>query len=91
MIVVGCDLRNPSLHNFDFDRQEGCLPIWGLCDTRSVNLAGNEELYVCLGSAPNPVQLIASPRMQELLESERKYSCIILTPPLGCWQKVLLE
>lgn len=34
---------------------------------------------------PNPVQLIASPRMQELLEYLRgKYSCIILdTPPLG--------
>ena len=90
VIVVGCDLRNPSLHNFlDFDRQEGLSAyLAGLCDTpEQLIWRVNEELHVLFGGVipPNPVQLIASPRMQELLEYLRgKYSCIILdTPPLG--------
>lgn len=90
VIVVGCDLRNPSLHSFlDFDRQEGLSAyLAGLCDTpEQLIWRVNEELHVLFGGVipPNPVQLIASPRMQELLEYLRgKYSCIILdTPPLG--------
>ncbi len=90
VIVVGCDLRNPSLHSFlDLNRQEGLSAyLAGLCDAPE-QLIGqiSENLHVLFGGVipPNPVQLIASSQMRELLEYLReKYSCIILdTPPLG--------
>ena len=90
VIVVGCDLRNPSLHNFlDRDHREGVSAyLAGLCDDpESLICRISDELYVMFGGVvpPNPVQLVAGPRMRELLEYLKdNYSCIILdTPPLG--------
>jgi len=87
VIVV---LRNPSLHNFlDRDHREGVSAyLAGLCDDpESLICRISDELYVMFGGVvpPNPVQLVAGPRMRELLEYLKdNYSCIILdTPPLG--------
>ena len=90
VLVIGCDLRNPSLHNY-----LNCFNSKGL----SAYLAGMEEdvdklishaeegLDVLSAGAvpPNPVQLLSSERMKHLIEEMRKrYDCIVLdTPPLG--------
>lgn len=90
VLVIGCDLRNPSLHNY-----LKCFNSKGL----SSYLAGMEEdlgklvshveenLDVLGGGAvpPNPVQLLSSARMKQLLEEQKKYYDYIVldTPPLG--------
>ena len=90
VLLVGCDLRNPSLHNY-----LKCFTSKGL----SSYLAGMENdvdklivhvedgLDVLVGGVvpPNPVQLLSGMRMKELLEAlKKRYECIILdTPPVG--------
>ena len=73
----------------DRDHREGVSAyLAGLCDDpESLICRISDELYVMFGGVvpPNPVQLVAGPRMRELLEYLKdNYSCIILdTPPLG--------
>ena len=60
VIVVGCDLRNPSLHNFlDRDHREGVSAyLAGLCDDpESLICRISDELYVMFGGVvpPKPV------------------------------------
>lgn len=90
VLVIGCDLRNPSLHHFTGrDEQLGLSAfLAGMEDIPSRLIhAVNDHLDVLYGGAipPNPVQLIASQRMADLLRAMRdRYTCIILdTPPIG--------
>lgn len=90
VLLIGCDLRNPSLHNFVGQNRDKGLSAYlaGFVD----DVAGlicpvDDRLDVLFGGAvpPNPVQLLADSRVGELLEAmKQRYSCIILdTPPVG--------
>lgn len=90
ILVIGCDLRNPSLHTFlGQNNPKGLSAYLAEMENDPEKLIDPvcDHLDALFGGAipPNPVQLIASPRMQALLETLKdKYSCIILdTPPLG--------
>ena len=90
VLLIGCDLRNPSLHNFVGQNRDKGLSAYlaGLVD----DVAGlicpvDDHLDVLFGGVvpPNPVQLLADSCVSELLEAmKQRYSCIILdTPPVG--------
>lgn len=90
VLLVGCDLRNPSLHNY-----LKCFTSKGLSsylagmenDVDKLIVHVEEGLDVLVGGVvpPNPVQLLSGMRMKELLEAlKKRYECIILdTPPVG--------
>lgn len=90
VLLLGCDLRNPSLHRFLGVNSDRGLSSYlaGIEDdvTKLICNAG-DSLDVLFGGAvpPNPVQLLAGTRMSGLLESMKQvYDCIILdTPPVG--------
>lgn len=90
VLLLGCDLRNPSLHRFLGINSDRGLSSYlaGIEDdvTKLICNAG-DSLDVLFGGAvpPNPVQLLAGTRMSGLLESMKQvYDCIILdTPPVG--------
>ncbi len=90
VIVIGCDLRNPRLN--EYFKREGrkglSAYLAGMVDAPGMLVEKvNDNLHVIFGGTvpPNPTQLIASPRMGELLAClKSEFSCIILdTPPLG--------
>ena len=90
VIVIGCDLRNPRLN--EYFKREGrkglSAYLAGMVDDPGMLVEKvNDNLHVIFGGTvpPNPTQLIASPRMGELLAYlKSEFSCIILdTPPLG--------
>ena len=90
VIVIGCDLRNPRLN--EYFKREGrkglSAYLAGMVDDPGMLVEKvNDNLHVIFGGTvpPNPTQLIASPRMGELLAClKSEFSCIILdTPPLG--------
>ncbi len=90
VIVIGCDLRNPKLNEyFKRENKKGLSAyLAGMVDDPgSIIEKVDDNLHVIFGGTvpPNPTQLIASPRMGELLECLKKdFSVIILdTPPLG--------
>lgn len=90
VVVIGCDLRNPRLNEyFKRENKKGLSAyLAGMVDDPdSIIEKVDDNLYVIFGGTvpPNPTQLVASPRMGELLECLKKeFSCIILdTPPLG--------
>ena len=90
VIVIGCDLRNPRLN--EYFKREGrkglSAYLAGMVDDPGMLVEKvNDNLHVIFGGTvpPNPTQLIASPRMGELLAClKSEFSCIILDkPPLG--------
>ena len=90
VLLMGCDLRNPSLHKFLGENNTKGLSAYlaGIeGDLASLICPVEEHLDVLFGGAvpPNPVQLLAGERMGELLENmKQRYDCIILdTPPVG--------
>ncbi len=90
VLLIGCDLRNPSLHNFVGQNRDKGLSAYlaGLADNVTELICPvDDHLDVLFGGAvpPNPVQLLADARVGELLEEMKlRYSCIILdTPPVG--------
>ena len=91
VLVIDCDLRNPSLHRYLHNKRdpERCL---------SAVLAGSSDMEDCIVETihgfdmlpggtvpPNPVELISSQRMQDLLNKALEtYDFVICdTPPVG--------
>lgn len=88
-IVVDCDLRNPSQHKIlGISNDPGVLgwfendKLQPYCYMRRL---GNLFLLTAGGIAANPIELLSSPRMQELLEYlKTEFHTIILDcPPFG--------
>lgn len=89
-IAISCDLRNPKM-----DVYFKCNHYKGLSaylagienDKQSIVNKIDDCLYAIFGGSvpPNPTQLIASSRMEELItELKKEFDCIVLdTPPLG--------
>ncbi|RLB69953.1 MAG: protein tyrosine kinase, partial [Deltaproteobacteria bacterium] len=89
VLVVGCDLRKPSLHEFFTGHKIPGLTeiLVGDSDFDSaVNLAGapNVDFLSAGSSPPNPVELLGSATMSSLINNLReRYDHIILdAPPL---------
>lgn len=94
VIVVGCDLRNPQMHNYFKIKSEGgglSGYLAGLGDTDDRNLIHHVEAEfpfdVIFGGPvpPNPMQLVSGPRLGELVDrlKERYDYVLIDTPPVG--------
>lgn len=90
VLVIGCDLRNPSLHNYlkCFNSKGLSSYLAGMEEDLSKLISHAADNLDVLGAGavpPNPVQLLSSTRMKELLEEQKKhYDYIVLdTPPLG--------
>ncbi|RLB76483.1 MAG: protein tyrosine kinase [Deltaproteobacteria bacterium] len=89
ILVVGCDLRKPSLHEFFTGHKTPGLTeiLVGDSDFDSaVNLAGasNVDFLSAGSSPPNPVELLGTETMSSLIDNLReRYDHIILdAPPL---------
>ena len=89
VLIVGCDLRKPSLHEFFTGHQVPGLTevlIGDIDFDSAVNLEGapNVDFLSAGSSPPNPAELIGSETMASLLPDLRKrYDHIILdAPPL---------
>ena len=90
VIVLGCDLRNPKLNTFFKKQSHKGLSAYlaGLTDDPEELIDHiTDHLDAMFGGVipPNPTQLIAGQRMEELLTRLKgQYDCILLdTPPLG--------
>lgn len=89
-IAIGCDLRNPKMYlYFKCDHHKGLSAYLAGMENDKKNIINKIDdcLYAIFGGSvpPNPTQLIASPRMEELItELKEEFDCIVLdTPPLG--------
>ncbi len=84
VLLVGCDLRRPTLHTiFDFPRSPGLTEVLvgdaGL--EESIHSTGINALdYIGSGAIPpNPAELLGSDKMRELLDDLReRYDTILL-------------
>lgn len=90
VLLLGCDLRNPSLHRFlGVNNERGLSAYLAGIENDATKLIchADDHLDVMFGGAipPNPVQLLAGTRMGELLDRMKSfYDCIVLdTPPVG--------
>ena len=94
VLLIDCDLRRPSLADkLPIVKVPGLSNyLSGLCSFEEVlqycNLPGDEKSFHVVsagGTAPNPVELLSSQRMCELLETLREqYDYVILDfPPVG--------
>ena len=90
ILVIGCDLRNPSLHNYlnCFNPKGLSAYLAGMIeDVHSIITHVENGVDVIVGGEvpPNPVQLLAGQRLADLLTLlRREYDYIVLdTPPLG--------
>ncbi|MBI4822361.1 MAG: polysaccharide biosynthesis tyrosine autokinase [Deltaproteobacteria bacterium] len=87
VLLVGCDLRKPTLHElFPLPRSPGLSEV--LVSAAQIEAAirpsGIEHLDVLLAGTtpPNPLELLESPRAQELFTAFRQtYDTIILDAP----------
>ncbi|HEY6872872.1 MAG TPA: polysaccharide biosynthesis tyrosine autokinase [Geobacteraceae bacterium] len=87
VVLVGCDLRRPSLHQmFNSERSPGLSEVLiGDCRLdsviRSTNGVGID--YISAGVLPpNPAELLGSDRMREVVETLRgRYDHIIIDAP----------
>ena len=84
VLLVGCDLRKPTLHTiFDYPRSPGLTEILvGDADPEaSIHSTGINRLdYISSGAIPpNPAELLGSEKMRGLLaELRRRYDTILL-------------
>lgn len=88
VIMLGADLRNPQLHNrIGIKRPQKGLstflsdPTFNDIDAIITKGAGKQEMDYLLSGAipPNPAELLAGPRMQEIIELlKEKYEMIII-------------
>lgn len=90
VLIIGCDLRNPSLHNYlkCFNSKGLSSYLAGMEDDLGKLVSHAADNLDVLGAGavpPNPVQLLSSTRMKQLLEEQKRYYDYIVldTPPLG--------
>lgn len=88
-LVIDSDMRNPSLHKlFSLNSKNGLSEILaGITDNITVSKTDVENLSVITAGKipPNPAELLASPRMTNLLKFVREhYDCVFIdTPPVN--------
>jgi len=89
VLIIGCDLRKPALHEFfEGNRYPGLTEVLVGDETfeNAVNLAGapGVDFLSSGGIPPNPAELLGSPSMEKLVSTLRnQYDHIILdAPPL---------
>lgn len=88
-LIIDSDMRNPSLHKlFGLSSKNGLSEILaGLTDNISVSKTDIENLSVLTAGKipPNPAELLASERMDKLLDFVREhYDCVFIdTPPVN--------
>ena len=93
VILIDCDLRNPSTHRylrFENKSMKGLTSLLaGTSKLEDGNIFSHQKLkfdFIPAGSLPpNPTELLASPMMNDLLKAlEAGYDYIIMdTPPVG--------
>lgn len=90
VLFIDCDLRLSKVHKaFGISRDPGITNILSGLATidESIQATKFENLYVIPAgiSAPNPSEMLASPKMQHMLEKlEEKFDYIIMdTPPIN--------
>ncbi|MDD6673203.1 MAG: CpsD/CapB family tyrosine-protein kinase [Eubacteriales bacterium] len=88
-LIIDSDMRNPSLHKlFSLNSKNGLSEILaGLTDNITVSKTDIENLSVITAGKipPNPAELLASPRMANLLKFVKEhYDCVFIdTPPVN--------
>lgn len=88
-LLIDADMRNPTLHRmFSIPAKNGLSEILaGLTDSITVSKTGIENLSVLTAGKipPNPAELLASSRMDKLLEFVKAhYDCVFIdTPPVN--------
>lgn len=88
-LLIDSDMRNPTIHRmFSIPVKNGLSEILaGLTDNITVSKTEIENLSVLTGGKipPNPAELLASSRMDKLLEFVREhYDCVFIdTPPVN--------
>lgn len=88
-LLIDADMRNPTVHRmFSVPSKNGLSEILaGLTDNISVTKTEIENLSILTAGKipPNPAELLASPRMDKLLEFVRdRYDCVFIdTPPIN--------
>lgn len=88
-LLIDADMRNPTVHRmFSISVKNGLSEILaGLTDNISVSRTDIENLSILTAGKipPNPAELLASPRMDKLLEFVKEhYDCVFIdTPPIN--------
>ncbi len=88
-LLIDADMRNPTVHRmFSIPVKNGLSEILaGLTDSITVSKTDIENLSVLTAGKipPNPAELLASARMDQLLEFvKERYECVIIdTPPIN--------
>lgn len=88
-LLIDSDMRNPTVHRmFSIPSQNGLSEILaGLTDNITVSKTDIENLSVLTAGKipPNPAELLASERMDKLLEFVKEhYDCVFIdTPPIN--------
>lgn len=88
-LLIDADMRNPTVHRmFSISVKNGLSEILaGLTDNISVSRTDIDNLSVLTAGKipPNPAELLASPRMDKLLEFVKEhYDCVFIdTPPVN--------
>ncbi|MFR6064921.1 MAG: CpsD/CapB family tyrosine-protein kinase [Eubacterium sp.] len=88
-LLIDSDMRNPTIHRmFSIPVKNGLSEILaGLTDNITVSKTEIENLSVLTGGKipPNPAELLASSRMDKLLEFVKEhYDCVFIdTPPVN--------
>ncbi len=88
-LIIDSDMRNPTIHRmFSTSVKNGLSEILaGLTDSISVSKTDIENLSVLTAGKipPNPTELLASPRMDKLLDFVKDhYDCVFIdTPPIN--------
>ncbi|MCR5207845.1 MAG: CpsD/CapB family tyrosine-protein kinase, partial [Eubacterium sp.] len=88
-LLIDADMRNPTIHRlFSISVKNGLSEILAdLTDNISTSITDIENLYVLTAGKipPNPTELLASSRMDKLLDSVRTHYDVIFidTPPVN--------
>lgn len=88
-LLIDADMRNPTVHRmFSIPVKNGLSEILaGLTDSITVSKTDIENLSILTAGKipPNPAELLASARMDQLLEFvKERYDCVLIdTPPVN--------
>lgn len=88
-LLIDSDMRNPTLHKlFSLSSKNGLSEVLAeLTDSINVTKTNIENLSVLVAGKipPNPAELLASPRMDNLLDFVKQhYDCVFIdTPPVN--------
>lgn len=88
-LLIDADMRNPTVHRmFSIPVKNGLSEILaGLTDSITVSKTDIENLSILTAGKipPNPAELLASARMDQLLEFvKERYDCVLIdTPPIN--------